>query len=87
MSSNFATKIQRANVIITIGVGMSFLVGGLVISGSYSEHTIMRSIILVPTFVVGNICGEYLFSVAALSWFLKLTNLILIAIGVIILIV
>ena len=27
MSSNFVTKIQRANVIITVGVGMSFLVG------------------------------------------------------------
>jgi hypothetical protein len=42
---------------------MSILVGGLIISGSYSEHTIMRSIILAPTFIAGNICGKYLFSV------------------------
>ncbi len=87
MSSYFATKIQRANVIITVGVGMSFLVRGLIISGSYSEHTIMRSIILAPTFIAGNICSKYLFRVAPLSWFLKVTNLILIAIRVIILIV
>ena len=87
ISSKFKPETQRANIIFTIGIGMCFLVGGLVASGSYSEYTVLRSIILIPALIIGNILGKRLFNVAPLSWFNKVTNSLLIVLGIIILII
>ena len=86
ISSNLSPRIQRANIIFTVGVGMCFLICGLTITGSYSEQTIARSIILTPTFVIGNVLGKQLFKLAPLNWFNKVTNILLILIALIILV-
>ncbi|MBT3990601.1 MAG: sulfite exporter TauE/SafE family protein [Rhodospirillaceae bacterium] len=87
MSAPVAPPIQRANIIISVGVALLFMLGGLIISGAYHETTIARTIIITPVFLAGTWTGRYLFNVAPLSWFKKAVYVILIATGVSILLV
>jgi uncharacterized membrane protein YfcA len=87
MSSNSKPKVQRANIIITVAVAMWFLLGGLIANGAGTDQTIARTVILVPIFVLGTICGRFIFNAVPSTWFSKVINLLLIAIAITILLV
>jgi uncharacterized membrane protein YfcA len=86
MSSSADPKLQRANIIITVAVAMWFLLGGLLVNGAGTDQTIARTIILVPIFVLGTICGNFCFNIAPSTWFSKVVNLLLILIAITILV-
>tara|TARA_B100000315_G_scaffold260172_1_gene319694 strand:+ start:7300 stop:8046 length:747 start_codon:yes stop_codon:yes gene_type:complete len=83
LSSPVAPPVQRANMVVTVGVAIVFLIGGLYVQGAYIEETILRTLVLVPAFVAGSWIGKYLFNVAPTTWFKKVIYAILLATGVI----
>ncbi len=87
MSSPVAPPVQRANIIISVGVVLVFMLGGLFFNGAYHETTIARAIVITPVFLAGAWSGGYLFKVAPVSWFKKVTYAILIVTGISILLV
>lgn len=87
MSSSVEPPVQRANIIISVSVALVFLLGGLIVHGAYHEATIARAIVITPIFMAGAWLGRYLFNVAPLSWFKKVTYAILIATGISILLI
>ncbi len=87
LSAPVEPAVQRANLIISVGVAIVFLIGGLFVAGAYTPETIMRAIVIVPIFVAGSRTGQYLFKVAPTEWFKKVTFAILIATGISILLV
>jgi hypothetical protein len=87
MSSPVEPKVQRANIIISVGAALIAMLLGLIFNGAYHESTIARVIVLTPIFMAGAWFGRYLFNVAPLTWFKKVTFAILIATGISILLV
>ena len=82
LSAPFAADVQRASIILSIGVAIAFLFGSLIANGVYDEETIARSVVIVPLFLAGNWLGRYLFKIAPSTWFKKATIGILFATGV-----
>ena len=87
MSAPVEPQVQRANIIISVGVVLLFMMGGLFFNGAYHESTVARAIVITPIFMAGAWSGAYLFQIAPVSWFKKVTYAILIVTGVSILII
>ncbi len=82
LSAPFAADVQRASIIMSISVGIVFLLAGLIANGAYDDVTIARSVVIVPLFLAGNWLGRYVFRIAPSTWFKKATIGILFATGI-----
>jgi uncharacterized membrane protein YfcA len=87
MSAPVEPQVQRANIVISVGVVLVFMMCGLYFNGAYHETTIARAIVIAPIFMAGAWIGSYLFQIAPVSWFKKITYAILIVTGISILLI
>ena len=77
---------QRANILITGFLNTIVFLGGFILHGVYQDVSVTESGILVPAFIVGSILGQYLFKIAPANWFGKVTSIMLLVIGVVIIV-
>jgi uncharacterized protein len=75
MSAPVEPQVQRANIIISVGVVLLFMMGGLYFNGAYHKSTVARAVVITPIFMAGAWSGSYLFRIAPVSWFKKVTCL------------
>jgi uncharacterized membrane protein YfcA len=87
LSAPVESSVQRANIIVSRWVGISFLLVGLISQGAYTPETLWRVLILVPLYIGGTKAGQYIFKIAPATWFKKVTYGILIVMGVTMLLV
>jgi uncharacterized membrane protein YfcA len=85
MSAPVEPPIQRANMIISVGVGIVFLLGALLAQDVYTSETIGRSVVIIPIFMAGAWTGRYLFKIAPGTWYKKVTYGILVVTGIMVL--
>ena len=86
LSAPIEPSVQRANIIITGFSNTIVFLGGFIFHGVYNTVLITESGILVPAFVIGSILGQYLFKIAPAKWFGKVTSIMLLMIGVVIIV-
>ena len=79
--------VQRANIIVTSTVGISFLIMGLIAEGTYDQPTLWRSAVIAPLFLAGIWIGRRIFQIAPAAWFKKVTYAILITTGIMALVI
>ena len=77
---------QRANILITGFLNTIVFLGGFILHGVYQDVSVTESGILVPAFILGSILGQYLFKIAPANWFGKVTSIMLLVIGVVIIV-
>jgi len=77
-NSASAPEIIRANVLTTLCCTLIVSIVSLAIQGIYNEATLLRAVIVLPIFTCGIYLGQYLFRVAPIDWFKKVTYAVLI---------
>ncbi len=78
-------EIIRANVMIALTCTLIACILGLAIQGVYDASILLRAAILYPVFTTGIFVGQYLFKVAPVEWFKKVTYVILICTALVLL--
>ncbi len=82
LSALVEPHVQRANIILSVGVTISFLLAGLIADGLYDSLTLARSAFVVPMWLIGSRIGKRLFEVAPAVWFKKVTYGLLLVTGI-----
>ncbi len=77
-TSQSATPTIRANVLIALICNLIVGIVGLAIQGIYDQTLVVRTLLVAPIFIGGAFIGQYLFSVAPVEWFRRVTYCILI---------
>jgi uncharacterized membrane protein YfcA len=87
LSAPAPPPVQRANIIVTSTIGISFLIIGLIAEGAYDQPNLIRGAIIAPLFLAGIWIGRRIFQIAPAAWFKKVTYAILIATGIMALVI
>ena len=82
LSAPDAVAVQRANIIVSSTIGISFLIAGLIAEGTYDGETTLRGIVIAPLYLAGVWAGRRIFQIAPAAWFKKVPYAILIATGI-----
>ena len=82
LSASVEPHVQRANIIISVSVAISFLMAGLIVDGVYDSLTLAKSVLVVPMFLIGSRIGKRLFEVIPAAWFKKFAYGLLLVTGV-----
>jgi uncharacterized protein len=77
-NSASAPEIVRANVLMALSCTLIASIVGLAIQDVYNVSILLRAAILCPIFTASIYIGQYLFRVAPIEWFKKVTYAILI---------
>lgn len=87
LSARIEPNEQRANIILTGFLNTLVFLAGFIFHGVYKTVSIIDSSLLIPGFVIGITLGQYLFKVMPSDWFRKVTSIMLLVIGLVIIIV
>ena len=79
-------EIIRANVMMALTCTLIASIVGLSFQGVYDASILLRAAILYPIFTAGVFIGQYLFRVAPVEWFKKVTYGILICTALVLLV-
>jgi uncharacterized membrane protein YfcA len=77
-TSQSSTATIRANVLMALLCNLIVGIVGLTIQGIYDQTLVVRTLLVAPIFIGGAFLGQYLFSLAPVEWFKRLTYGILI---------
>ena len=76
-TSQSGTPVIRANVLMALVSNLIIGIVGLAIQGIYDQVLVVRTLLVAPIFIGGALLGQYLFSVAPVEWFKRVTYCIL----------
>jgi len=85
LAAKIAPAIQRANILTTGSIFSLCVILGLAQNDVYDHKTILLVLILSPVFVVATRLGQYLFKIAPVNWFKRVTFSLLILAGLVLL--
>ena len=85
LAAKIAPAIQRANILTTGSIFSLCVILGLAQNDVYDHKTILLVLILSPVFVVATRLGQYLFKIAPVNWFKRVTFSLLIFAGLVLL--
>lgn len=77
-NSGLSPGVIRANVMAAICCTLTVYLIVLILSGAYNRSVLIHAAILTPIFTAGVYLGQYLFRIAPVDWFKKITYAILI---------
>lgn len=75
-------EVQRANIVIAVGVVIIMVLGSLFFDGDIGVETLQRAIILSPAYVLGTWSGGRLFKIAPKEYFRRVALWLLLATGI-----
>jgi hypothetical protein len=76
-----AVAVQRANIVISIGVVIALVLGGLVVGGGVNGGTAARGLVIAPVYMAGFWAGVRLFAIAPQTLYRKVALWLLMATG------
>jgi len=76
-NSSSTAEIKRLNVLAALACGLAVAITGLFFQNIYNQDMLLRAGIIAPTFILGVKLGEYIFKIAPVNWFKKVTYFIL----------
>ena len=76
-TSSSSVEIKRLNVLAALACGLAVAITGLFFQNIYTQDILARAGIIAPTFIFGVKLGEYIFKIAPVDWFNKVTYFIL----------
>jgi hypothetical protein len=59
-----------------LACGLAVAITGLFFQNIYNQEMLLRAEIIAPTFILGVKLGEYIFKIARVNWFKKVTYFI-----------
>jgi len=65
--------VQRANIVLAVGVTLLIMLVGLIYEGVYDGRTLALCAVISPLFLAGAMIGGRLFQVAPAAWFKRIT--------------
>ena len=74
-------EVQRANIVISVGVVIAIVFGSMVVGGAVDGGTVARGVVAAPFYMAGFWAGARLFAVAPQTLYRKFAMWLLIATG------
>jgi uncharacterized membrane protein YfcA len=82
LSAPVPPAVQRANIVIAIAATIAVVLISLFVAGGITGGTFLRSVVLIPPYVIGTWFGSYLFTIAPQQYFRSVALWLLMATGI-----